>query len=129
MKYLCVGYIDQRKMDALSKAQVDAVMSECPAYMEEFYDSGKVLLVAGTIPETKSMRRVDGKVKITDGPTGGADEAIGCVFVVEATDIEDAMRVASLHPTTRIAAGEKLGFRIAISPIHYFEEKELKQAP
>ena len=129
MKYLCVGYIDPKKMDALSKAQVDAVMSECPAFMEEFYGSGKVLLVAGTVPEAKSMRRVDGRVKITDGPAGGTHEAIGCVFLVEATDIEDAMRVASLHPTTRIAAGEKLGFRIAISPVHYFEEREVKKAP
>jgi hypothetical protein len=126
MKYLCVGYLDKKKMDALSKAQIDTVMSECPAFMEEFYDSGKVLLVAGTPPETKSMRRVDGRVTITDGPAGGAHEAIGCVFLVEATDIEDAIKVASLHPTTRIAAGEKLGFRIGISPVHYFEERALK---
>jgi hypothetical protein len=41
MKYLCVGYLDKMKMDALSKAQIDTVMSECPAFMEEFYDSGK----------------------------------------------------------------------------------------
>jgi hypothetical protein len=71
MKYLCVGYIDQKKMEALTKAQVDAVMSECPAFMDEFYDSGKVLLVAGTAAEGKSMRRVDGKVKITGNPTEG----------------------------------------------------------
>lgn len=128
MKYLCVGYIDQKRVEALSKDQVEAVMSECPAFMAEFYDSGKVLLVAGTDPEAKGMRRVDGKVKITDGPAGEAREAIGCVFLVEATDIEDAMRVASLHPTTRIAAGEKLGFRIGISPVNYFEEKDLRQA-
>ncbi|WP_309387770.1 YciI family protein [Cerasicoccus frondis] len=126
MKYLCVGYLDKSKMDSLTKAQIDDVMSDCPAYMDEFYDSGKVLLVAGTPPESKCMRRLDGKVEISDGPAGGASEAIGCVFLIEAADIEDAIRVASLHPTTRIAAGEKLGFRIEVSPVHYFDERALK---
>lgn len=126
MKYLCIGYLDKKKMDALSKAQIDTAMSECPAFMEEFYDSGKVLFVAGTPTEIKSMRRVDGRVNITDSPAAGAHEAIGCVFLVEATDIEDAIKVAALHPTTRIAAGEKLGFRIGISPVHYFEDRTLK---
>ncbi len=129
MKFLCIGYLDQKRMNALSKTQIDAVMSECPAFMEEFFASGQVLLVAGTPPETKSIQRVDGEVKVTDGPVEGADEAMGCVFLVEASDISEAIRIAALHPTTRIEAGEKLGFRIAIAPVHYFEERELKKAP
>lgn len=35
MRYLCVGYYDREKMDALPKATIDAVMSECPPFMEE----------------------------------------------------------------------------------------------
>jgi len=129
MKYVCVGYYDQKKMDALSKAQIDAVMSECPPFMEEFYASGKVHLVAGTATEAKGLRRVGGEVRITDGPTGGGHETVGCVFLVEAPDIAEATRVAALHPTTRIVAGEQLGFRIGISPVHSFEERELKEEP
>jgi hypothetical protein len=127
MRYLCVGYYDQKKMDALSKAEVDAVMSECPPFMEELYDSGKVFLVAGTDSEASSMRRAGGKVEISNGPMKGGHETVGCVFFVEAADIADAVRVASLHPTTRIDAGEKLGWRIGISPVHYFEERKLKK--
>jgi hypothetical protein len=127
MKFMCVGYYDQEKMDALSGAQVDAVMGECPPFMEEFYGSGKVLLVAGTDPEAKAMRRVGGRVQVTDSPRGGGREMIGCVFVVEAPDLADAIRVASLHPTTRIGAGERLGFRLGISPVRDFEEREPKE--
>jgi hypothetical protein len=127
MRYLCVGYYDREKMDALPKATIDAVMSECPPFMEELYNSGKVFLVAGTEPEAKVLRRVGGEVRIADGPLRGGHEMIGCVFLVEALDIADAVRVASLHPTTRIAAGEQLGGRIGISPVHYFEERELKK--
>jgi hypothetical protein len=127
MKFLCVGYYDQKKMDALSKARVDEVMSECPPFMEELYDSGKVLLVAGTESEAKSMRRVGGKVEISDGSGRGGQETVGCVFLVEAPNIAAAIRVASLHPTTRIGAGEKLGWRIGISRVHYFEERRPKK--
>jgi len=126
MNFLCVGYYDQEKIDALSEAQLKAVMGECPPFMEEFYDSGKVFLVAGSDAEAKVMRRVGGEVRITDSSTGGGRESVGCVFLVEALDIADAVRVASLHPTTRIAAGEQLGFRLGISPIHSLEERKRK---
>jgi hypothetical protein len=69
MKYLCVGYYDQEKMDALSGPQVDAVMGECPPFMEEFYSSGRVLLVAGTDREEKVLRRKDGEARVSDGRT------------------------------------------------------------
>jgi hypothetical protein len=124
MKYLCVGYYDQDRMDTLSKAEADAVMGECPPCMEELYNSGKVRLMAGVDAEAKVMRRVNGEVKITDSPAGERHRMIGCAFLVEAWDMADAIRVASLHPTTRIRAGEQLGWRLGISPVHYFEERE-----
>jgi hypothetical protein len=122
MKYLCVGYYDQDRMDALTQAQVDVVMSECPVLMEEFYDSGKVSLVAGTDSEARALQRVGGEVRETVGAKGGRHGTVGCVFLVEALDMEDAIRVAKRHPTTRIEAGEQLGWRIGISPVHYFRE-------
>ena len=124
MKFLCVGYLDKVKMAGLSPAEVDAVMGECPAFMDEFYRSGKVVVVAGTNAEGRNLQRVDGAVRITDDPAAGGNEANGCVFLVEAADLAEATRVAALHPTTRLAAGEKLGFRIGISPVHYFEERK-----
>jgi hypothetical protein len=127
MKYLCVGYYDQGKMDALSEAQVDAVMSECPPLMEEFYGSGKVLLVAGTDREASVLRREGGEVRVSNGRRGGGHKMIGCVFLVEAPDIEGAVRVASLHPTPRIGAGEQLGWHIGISPVHSFSERALEK--
>ncbi len=127
MKFLCVGYFDQEKMSALSPAQLESVMGECPPFMDEFYASGKVPLVAGIPGVTKSLRRVGGKVQITDGSDAGSHEAIGCVFIVEAADLAEAIQVAALHPTTRINAGERLGFRIGLAPIHYFEERPTRR--
>jgi hypothetical protein len=127
MKFLCVGYYDQQKMDALSEAQVDAVMSECPPFMEEFYGSGKVFLEAGVDAQVKVLRRIGGEVNVTDGEVSVSHERVGCVFLVEASDIAEAVRVASLHPTTRLAAGEALGFRLGISPVRHFEDRKLRK--
>ena len=30
MKYLCLGYYDEKKFDALPKAELDAIVSQCP---------------------------------------------------------------------------------------------------
>ena len=126
MKYLCLGYFDPEKMNARPKAEIDAVMRECQPHMEELYKSGQLIIDAGLTLETKCLRRVNGKVGITDGPFIETKEIIGSAFFIEARDMEEAIRVASLHPTTQVSAGEQFGWRIEIRPIHYFEMREPK---
>lgn len=36
----------------------------------------------------------------------------------------EALRMCAVHPTPRLAAGERLGFRIGINPVHYFESRK-----
>ncbi|TJY44066.1 hypothetical protein E5161_01320 [Cohnella pontilimi] len=127
MKFLCVGYFDRAKMDARPEQEINAVMSECEPHLEDFYKSGQVIMDAGLGKETKSMQRVKGKVKITDGPFAEAKETIGSVFVIEARDMEDAIRVASLHPAIQVAVGEQFGWRVEIRPIHHFEKSEQQE--
>ncbi len=122
MKFLCLGHFDREKMDALSKAELDAVMGPCMPHLEALYATGQVLLDAGLDVQTTHLRRADGKVVVTAGATPGPREAIGSAFVIEARDLEDAIRVASLHPTVQVAAGERLGWRLELRPIHHFEE-------
>lgn len=126
MKYLCLGYFDPEKMDARPKAETDAAMCECQPHLEEFYRSGHLLVDAGLALESKCLRRVDGKVRITDGPFIETKEVIGSAFLIEARDMEEAIRVASLHPTTQVSAGEQFGWGIEIRPIHCFEMREPK---
>lgn len=120
MKYLCFGYLNPEKMDALPKEEIDAVMSECMPHLKEFYNSGQVLLDAGLESETKSLRRANGKVSVTDGPFTETKELIGSAFLIEAENMEEAIRIASLHPTTRLGVGEEFGWRLEIRPIHHF---------
>ena len=121
MIFLCMGYFNPEKMDARPRAEIDAVMSECQPVVENFYESGKVLIDAGLESETKSLRRVNGKVIVTDGPFAETKELIGSIFIFEAEGMEEAIQLASLHPTTQISRGEEFGWRIEIRPVHYFK--------
>ncbi|MBL0385132.1 hypothetical protein JJB07_00610 [Tumebacillus sp. ITR2] len=124
MQFLCMGYFVPEKMDARPKEEIEGVMSECGPHLQEFYKTGQVILDAGLDLETKSLRRANGKVTVTDGPFIETKELIGSVFLIEAENMDEAIRIASLHPTTQVAAGENFGWGIEIRPIHYFKLNE-----
>ena len=126
MKYLCLGYFDPEKMAARPQTEVDEIMRECQPHMEELYRSGQVIIDAGLALETTCLRREDGKVRITNRPFNDAKETIGSAFLIEARDMEEAIRLASLHPTMQVSAGEQFGWGIEIRPIHYFEMRKPK---
>jgi hypothetical protein len=107
-------------MAALSKTEIDSLMGECRPHMEELYKTGSVILDAGLDLPARQMQRVKGKVRVTDGPYAESKELVGSAFLIEARDMEQAVELASLHPTTRVAAGEDLGWRLEIRPIDYF---------
>ncbi|WP_436374783.1 YciI family protein [Cytobacillus sp. BC1816] len=124
MKYLCLGYFNPEKMDAMPKAEIETVLSECQPHLKELYKSGQVIMDVGVDLEVKCLKRMNGKVEVTEGPFAKTNEMIGSVFIIEALDIKEAIRVASLHPTTQLDAGEQFNWRIEIRPIHYFEKRE-----
>ncbi len=124
MKFLCLGYLDSAKMDARPKEEIDAVMNQCPPHLDELYNSGQLIIDAGLASETKCLRQANGKVRVTDGPFIEAKEMIGSAFLIEARDMEEAIRIASLHPAVQIGAGEQFGWGIEIRPIEYFKEED-----
>ena len=124
MKFLCLGYFDREAMDALPKADVDALMGQCIPHMDVFHGTGQVLVDAGLDIEARSLRRRKGKIDVVDGPYVETKEMVGSAFLIDAVDMEDAIRVASLHPATQVNAGEPFGWGLEIRPIHYFKTPE-----
>lgn len=120
MKFLCLGYFSPARMDALPKAEIEAIMSQCPPHMDTLHATGKIVVEAGVESAAKSVRRAAGGVEVTDGPGDATAEKVGCAFIIEAADMAEAVRIASLHPTTQIPAGEHLGWRIEIRPVHFY---------
>ncbi|WP_142827982.1 YciI family protein [Planococcus soli] len=124
MKYLCLGYFNKEKMDVLPKEKFDAIMQECRVYLKELDKSGHVLVDAGVAQEVKSLRLVDGQLQVDNGRFTQMEKMIGSAFILQARDIEEAIQVASLHPTVQVGHGEQLGWEIEIRAIDSFEMKE-----
>jgi len=124
MKFLCLGYLDYGKMDAHPKDEIDVIMQECPPHLNNFYESGQVIVDAGLGAQSKCLRRENGKIRVMDGPFIESKELIGSAFLIEARDMDEAIRIASLHPTVQMGAGEQFGWGIEIRPIHYFESRD-----
>lgn len=124
MKYLCIGYFDPTRMDALPEGKAEALMRQCPPHMDTLYGTGKVQLVAGADNESRFLRPAGGQVSVSDGPAPSPNARIGCVFILEAADWQEAVQLASLHPTTQVAGGEELGWYTEVRPVHYFYPDE-----
>jgi hypothetical protein len=120
MKYICLGYGDKATMDAKGKTEMDAIMSQCQPFMDDLYKTGQVLIDTGLNWDSAVVRTVNGKQTVTDGPFVETKEQIGGVFIIEAKDMNEAIRVASKHPAARM--GEQLGWGLEIRPIAVFNE-------
>ncbi len=121
MKYLCLAYYDVRKFDALSPAELDAIVSRCPAHDAALRDSGHLIVQAslGAPGATASVRPRNGKPSVTDGPFVETKEQVGGFFIIEARDLNEAIRVASKHPAANL--GEQVGWGIEVRPIEGYE--------
>ena len=40
MRFACLGYIDERKWDSMTKSEQDAMVEECYAYDDELVKNG-----------------------------------------------------------------------------------------
>ena len=123
MKYLCLAYYDEKAFDALSEAELDAIVSKCPPYDEALRSSGQLIAQAslGSPRATTTLRPRNGKPSVTDGPFVETKEQVGGFFIIEARDLNEAIRVASKHPAASL--GEQVGWGIEVRPIERYEPK------
>lgn len=115
MKYLCLAYGDQQKVQALSKAEFEALGPELRAHDEELRRTGQVVMTESLEWDVTTIRPRNGKPVVSDGPFVETKEKIGGLFIIEAADLNEALRVASLHPAAHM--GEDLGFAIEVRPL------------
>lgn len=108
MKYLCLVYHDEKALGALSGSEYDALVAEVLAYNESMRQSGHYLASNALefVESATSLRVRDGKVSITDGPFAETKEQLGGYYLIEARDLNDAIRVASKFPPARLGGIE-----------------------
>ncbi|RFA29373.1 dehydrogenase [Alkalilimnicola ehrlichii] len=105
MKYLCLVYAQEDQLHSLPESPQDA---ECMAYSQQLTESGQ--LFAGQALEpvatATTVRVRNGEVAITDGPFAETKEQLAGFYLIEARDLNDAIRVASQIPPARVGSIE-----------------------
>jgi hypothetical protein len=108
MKYLCLAYEEERKLNALSREEWAALREETLAYVDQLRDSGR-LVITHALQSTRTAATVrvrDGELLATDGPFAETKETLGGFFLIEARDLADAIQVAAKWPSARIGSIE-----------------------
>ncbi len=131
MKYLCLCYYDEEKFEALTPSDLEALGKECRPHDEELHRSGH-LVVLGSLAlpgSSRVVRPADGKggFSVSDGPYAGTKEPFGAFFIIEASDIDEAVGVASKHPGAHV--GRYLGGGIEVRPIDTFQPASEGSSP
>lgn len=108
MKYLCLAYEEEQKLNELAVDEWQALRQETLDYVEALRSSGKLLdarpLQSATTASTLRIR--DGRLSVTDGPFAETKEQIGGFFLIEAGDFDEALRIAAKWPSARIGSIE-----------------------
>jgi hypothetical protein len=103
MKYICLGYFDEKKWEAMFKSEQDAYLDECFAYDDVLRQNdhsvgGEALQSARN---AVTLRYKNGKVSITDGPYAETKEQLGGFGVFDVTDLNHAIQLMSQHPALK----------------------------
>jgi hypothetical protein len=108
VKYLCLVYHDKHKLDALSKSEHAAFLAETLAYDEELRASGHYVASHSIeCAETATTIRVwNDLMTITSGPFAEADKQLGGYILIDARDLNEAIRVVSRMPLARMGVIE-----------------------
>jgi hypothetical protein len=96
MKYLCLVYLEEQKLHAVPDR-------ECVACGEGFRSSGVLVAAEALQPiETATTVRVrGGKLSVTDGPFAETKEQLAGFYLIEARDLNEAIKAAAKIPPAR----------------------------
>jgi len=100
MKYICLGYMEEKKWETMSESERNAMLDDCFAYggvlrKNGHFAGGEALQ---SPQNATTLRWKNGKVLITDGPYAETKEHLGGILVLEARDLNHAIQLMSNHP-------------------------------
>ena len=100
MKFLCMVWLDGKKIDALPQREKDTLDRNSLDHDQALLASGHLLAAqALQSPNTAvTVRMRDGTVSTTDGPFIETKEHLGGFLLIEARDRDEAVRIASEVP-------------------------------
>jgi hypothetical protein len=101
MKYLCLVYLDEKRLDELPD-------EECVAYDAGIRKSGHCMASEAleSVQTATTVRVRNGKAAVTDGPFAETKEQLAGFYMIEARDLNEAIQLASKIPPARVGSIE-----------------------
>lgn len=108
MKYLCIVFFDEKKLEDLSDGESQVLVDESLAYDESLRASGHFVAARAlqSVQAATTVRVRSGKTSVTDGPFAETNEQIGGFILIDARDLNEAIQLASKIPSIRLGGVE-----------------------
>ena len=118
MQYMLLIYQNEKAWDAMPKAERNAQFGAYMKFTEEVKASGH--LRAGDalqpIRTATTVRVRNGKTQTTDGPFAETREQLGGYYLIEAKDLDEAVKIAARIPDAAIGNGS-----VEVRPVMNFD--------
>jgi hypothetical protein len=118
MKYLCLAYEEEAKLNALSPADWDALRAETLSYVDKLIKSGRMITAEPlqSVHTAATVRVRDGKTLVTDGPFAETKETVGGYFLIDVRDQAEAIQIAADWPSARLGSIEVRPLETGLPP-------------
>src|SRR4051794_19641418 len=93
MKYACLVYLDPANAAAITDADMDKIVAEVGAWVDDLEKNGKHVFSAGlqATSTATTLRKRNGEIAVTDGPFMETKEILGGLTILEARDLNEAL--------------------------------------
>ncbi|HEY1327604.1 MAG TPA: YciI family protein [Casimicrobiaceae bacterium] len=101
MKYLCLVYMDERRLEEIDD-------NECMACGDSLRQSGHMIggEALQSVQTATTVRVRNGRVSVTDGPFAETKEQLAGFYMVDAKDLNEAIQIATKIPPARVGSIE-----------------------
>lgn len=101
MKYLCLVYLDEKRLPELAD-------EDCVEFDAGIRASGHCLASEAlqSVTAATTVRMRNGKLSITDGPFAETKEQLTGFYMIEARDLNEAIQIASRIPPASVGSIE-----------------------
>ena len=105
MKYMLLVYLDEQ---VLSETEMEHCYVESAQLTQQLNSTGQYLGASPLHPvaTATSVRVRDGKRLVTDGPFAETREQLGGYYLINASDLDEAIRIAERIPPARFGTIE-----------------------
>ena len=101
MKYLCLVYLDEKRLEEVAD-------TECKACGDALRKAGHHIAAEAlaSVQTATTVRVRNGKLSVTDGPFAETKEQLAGFYLIDAKDLNQAIQLASKIPPARVGSVE-----------------------